>query len=334
MPQLAPPGKFQADGPVGIPLSGGKLYTYAAGTSTPKATYTDAGLGTPNANPVILDARGEASVWLSGAYKLTLRDAADVLIWTVDDVRDLTTGGLFENPTFSGTTTFSAGSIAWPGNPTHSGNHSWTGQQNYNGNVVIGNASTDTLAIAPNAVTWQNNPTHSGNHTFSGTVTFSSGVTLTNTVGAIKSAVKTATTSRSSTTTLADDPHLLITINPGTWAFEVYAPVWSTTATTGGLSVKMAFGGATTNDNYTVFYGTGTIQPVTGFAVAAFSSAFNGSGAMIVATSINGAGWIKIAGSFTIASGGTLGLQWAQNTSNANAANVGIGAYLKATRIA
>lgn len=173
MPQLAPPGKFQADGAVGIPLSGGKLYTYAAGTSTPKDSYTDAGLGTANTNPVILNARGEADVWLSGAYKLTLTDSADVLIWTVDNVRDLTTDATFANPTFAGTVTVTANAITWSGNPTHSGQHAFTGTVLMNGNVQIGDNSTDTLVVTPNAVTWPNSPVHSGAHTWSGVQTFS-----------------------------------------------------------------------------------------------------------------------------------------------------------------
>jgi len=72
----------------GNPLSGGKLYTYTAGgTSTPQATYTDAGGGTPNANPVVLNARGEADIWLgSSAYYMVLKDSSDVQIWTADNV--------------------------------------------------------------------------------------------------------------------------------------------------------------------------------------------------------------------------------------------------------
>jgi hypothetical protein len=71
----------------GNPLVGGKLYTYAAGTSTPLATYTDYGGATPNANPVILNSRGEASIWFgTAAYKLELYTAATVLIWTADNV--------------------------------------------------------------------------------------------------------------------------------------------------------------------------------------------------------------------------------------------------------
>jgi hypothetical protein len=69
------------------PLSGGKLYSYVAGTSTPAATYTDESAGTPNANPVVLDADGYAPVWLgAGSYKFVLKDANGVEIFTVDDV--------------------------------------------------------------------------------------------------------------------------------------------------------------------------------------------------------------------------------------------------------
>lgn len=71
----------------GDPLSGGKVYTYAAGTSTPLATYTDQGGATPNANPVILDSRGEAAIWFgTSSYKLVLKTSVDVLIWTADNV--------------------------------------------------------------------------------------------------------------------------------------------------------------------------------------------------------------------------------------------------------
>lgn len=62
----------------GHPLAGAKLCTYNAGTSTPLATYTDAGAGTPNTNPVILDSAGRASVWVKQLfYKFVLRTGGD-----------------------------------------------------------------------------------------------------------------------------------------------------------------------------------------------------------------------------------------------------------------
>lgn len=64
----------------GTPAAGCYLYTFAAGTSTPKAAYTDAAGTTPHANPIVLDAKGEALIYWSGAYKVDLKTAAGVQI--------------------------------------------------------------------------------------------------------------------------------------------------------------------------------------------------------------------------------------------------------------
>lgn len=74
-----------------VPLEGGKLYTYVPGVGTVnKATYptiADADASTnANTNPVILDARGEATVVLTGPTKLVLKDSSDSTIWTEDHV--------------------------------------------------------------------------------------------------------------------------------------------------------------------------------------------------------------------------------------------------------
>jgi hypothetical protein len=70
------------------PVSAGKLYTYLAGTTTPQPTYTDVNLTVANANPVVLDSAGRATVFLSGtSYKFVLTDANDVPIWTQDNVQ-------------------------------------------------------------------------------------------------------------------------------------------------------------------------------------------------------------------------------------------------------
>jgi len=82
--------KLQFFTAAGVPLVGGKLYSYEAGTTTPLATYTDSTGGTSNPNPTILDSRGEAGVWLgSSLYKLKLTDSSDVEIWTVNNVNQL-----------------------------------------------------------------------------------------------------------------------------------------------------------------------------------------------------------------------------------------------------
>lgn len=71
----------------GVPLAGGQLFSYQAGTSTPLATYTDETGNTPNTNPVILDSTGSANVWMGpGAYKFVLEDSTGNVQWTVDEV--------------------------------------------------------------------------------------------------------------------------------------------------------------------------------------------------------------------------------------------------------
>jgi hypothetical protein len=91
---LSPLPKMQFFSTGGAPLSGGKLYSYAAGTTTPLATYTTQAGTIANTNPIILDSRGEASVWLaSAAYKLKLTTADDVEIWTVDNISSAETFG-------------------------------------------------------------------------------------------------------------------------------------------------------------------------------------------------------------------------------------------------
>ena len=74
----------------GVPLAGGKLYTYQAGTTTPQATYTSSSGATPQTNPVVLDSAGRVSgeIWLTNgqAYKFVLKTSADVQIWSMDNV--------------------------------------------------------------------------------------------------------------------------------------------------------------------------------------------------------------------------------------------------------
>jgi hypothetical protein len=69
----------------GTPLEGGKLFTYAAGTLMPKASYSDAFLLVSNPNPVVLSADGQALVYLNGTYRLVLTDAEGSQLWEVDN---------------------------------------------------------------------------------------------------------------------------------------------------------------------------------------------------------------------------------------------------------
>ena len=84
---LSPSPKLQFFAANGDPLVGGKLYSYEAGTTTPRVTYTNAQGNVANTNPIILDSRGEANIWLNAtSYKFKLTASNDVEIWTVDNI--------------------------------------------------------------------------------------------------------------------------------------------------------------------------------------------------------------------------------------------------------
>jgi hypothetical protein len=75
----------------GVILSGGKIFTYAAGTTTPQATYTTSAGNVAHTNPIILDSAGRVpsgEIWLlmGYSYKFVLKTSTDVLIATYDNI--------------------------------------------------------------------------------------------------------------------------------------------------------------------------------------------------------------------------------------------------------
>src|SRR5262245_8564621 len=84
---LAPPERRQYFDNSGKPLAYGRLYTYAAGTDTPLAVFTDITLTVPHPNPAVLDAAGRITLYiLPASYKFTLKDQNDLTIWTQDNI--------------------------------------------------------------------------------------------------------------------------------------------------------------------------------------------------------------------------------------------------------
>jgi len=78
---------FHANDDNGNPLSGGQLFSYAAGTVIKKPLYTEADGATEHENPIVLNSRGEAEIFGDGLYYLKLLDSGGITIWTVDNVR-------------------------------------------------------------------------------------------------------------------------------------------------------------------------------------------------------------------------------------------------------
>ena len=98
----------------GVPLAGGLIYTYQAGSSTPLVTYTTSSGNIANANPIVLDASGRTpqQIWLltGYSYKFILQNADGVLIQTLDNIYPI-----LQNAPTSAPAIPSGGIIIWSG---------------------------------------------------------------------------------------------------------------------------------------------------------------------------------------------------------------------------
>lgn len=107
---LMPMPRLQFFDTSGNPLAGGKVYTYAAGTTTPLVSYSDQSAAFPNSNPVILDSGGFGTIWLGpSAYKIVVQNSAGVPQWTVDKVSSWV--DLTSNQTIGGNKTFTGAMV-------------------------------------------------------------------------------------------------------------------------------------------------------------------------------------------------------------------------------
>jgi len=98
----------------GVPLAGGLIYTYQAGSSTPLVTYTNNNGNIANANPIVLDASGRTpqQIWLltGYSYKFVLQNADAVLIQTLDNIYPI-----LQNAPSSAPAIPTGGIIIWSG---------------------------------------------------------------------------------------------------------------------------------------------------------------------------------------------------------------------------
>ena len=248
MAVLAPSPKAQFLDANGNPLVGGKVYTYAAGTTTPLATFTDASATTPNTNPVILDSRGECNLWFSTAtsYKVILKDANDVTQWSVDNIA--TYGTLASQN--SNNVSITGGAIS-----------GITATFNVTGNVS-GNAGTVTNGVYLTATQTLTNKTMDAMASAS-TVKDSAGTAYT--VGFRQRPQSTNTTAAASDV----GKHLLVTatttipsgvFTAGDW-FTVINNSGSTITLTQGAGTTLRLAGSSTTGSRTIaVYGVAMVQ--------------------------------------------------------------------------
>lgn len=94
----------------GDPLTGGLLYVYIAGTTTPATTFTTSAGTVNNTNPIVLDSAGRTSneIWVNGGvlYKFVLKTSTGVTIGTYDNIPSIDDPTAFNNLiTVTGTNT-------------------------------------------------------------------------------------------------------------------------------------------------------------------------------------------------------------------------------------
>jgi hypothetical protein len=148
-----------------------------------------------NATSIQGGTSGEYYHLTSGEYAGTTQsniDASKLLgnTWAIPEAIGSTTpaAGTFTNLTSTGNTTLGDSSgdtltiypsaVTWSSNPTHTGNHTFSGNVSVSGTTTIGDSSGDGFTINPATITWSNNPTHTGNHTFSGNISVNGTTTI------------------------------------------------------------------------------------------------------------------------------------------------------------
>lgn len=82
------------DPSTGLPLVGGKVHTYITETTTNKLTWSDKDQVAENDNPVVLDANGDAPIFISGIYKFIVNRADDTLVYELDGISGGSASGL------------------------------------------------------------------------------------------------------------------------------------------------------------------------------------------------------------------------------------------------
>lgn len=232
----------------GVPLAGGSVYTYIAGTTTPQATYTDSTLGTPNANPVVLDSGGKASIWLGTglAYKFAIYDASLNLLKTVDQI-------INDSP-----------AIPFA--------------------VVNGGTGNNALVIAPTASTipsWDANKNLSANNLFdSFTTTVTAAGTTTLVIGSTSIQAFTGTTTQTvvlpTTSVPAGGQYTVVNLSTGAVTVQSSGTnnIVTLSAGTQGLFTSL-IGAPTTAANWTVTTGSTGGSPLQYYASAQVTTASN-----------------------------------------------------------
>ena len=281
-------------------LSGGLLYTYEAGTTTPLATYTSSTGATANTNPIVLNAGGRPAneIWLdvSKTAKFILKDSLGSTIGTWDNIPSIVSA-LNLSGTNNGVPYFNAGGVFSSGsNLTFDGTN-----LSVSGNVTTGaDADIGGNANVSGNATVTGNASVSGNATVTGTIASTGGLTSTTpavtqalgdastkvaTTAFVNNAVSASATKSKIQTITVDGPSggiLTITLAPTTLDFRNYPTTTglvSTVSNTSSISLTLT--------------GAETLGATSGVATRLVVLAINNAGAMELAIN-NIAGGIQL----------------------------------------
>lgn len=136
----------------GNPLAGGKLYTYTAGSTTPRASYTTSAGSTPHTNPIVLDSYGRipsgGEVWLTEevSYKFVLYTSLDVLLATWDNIAGMTSTGYIATEIAAGVVTAGAYTDSELVDFVADA-HTWALAQTMTGGVTFPSPAADTRTV-------------------------------------------------------------------------------------------------------------------------------------------------------------------------------------------
>lgn len=219
-----------------------------------------------------------------------------------------------ENSTITDLATALTNSVARNGEATATGN--WPmGTFKLTG-LGAGSATNDSIAFGQSGALLAT-PTFTGD---------------TNGLGIAISRSKPSSTSRATTTTPTSDPDLTcaLTVAIATWAVDIWLPIWGTGSGAAGIKLDISFTGTTPSSLFAL---TGVINN----AVAAAYQAQTGAVVFSAATITSAAStpdWVRLSGTLSATTTGTLSLQWSQNTSSGSAINIGQGAWMNVTRVA
>lgn len=302
-------------------LPGAKLHFFATGTTTPQDTYQDVGLGTPHANPVEADAAGVfPPIYLDHNlpnYRVRLTDSSDVQVWQIDGYPSHQDGAqsmtlVDDNP-----------SIILINTNASENNKKTKISSAPSGAFLISllndaeSVQTDVFEIGRTGVT----P--------SGTRVDDDLYSNDNLVSTSTSAIKSGDTTRTSTTTLAADPHLSALIREtGRYRIDLFLKFVGVSTGTQGLKCQLV----AANGSASGLAGGGS-QSVNGTTgTAAFTAGTSQFTFGTISTSEN---FLTHTSFVTCTPSGSmsLALHWAQNSSDANGTTLQQNSSMVITRI-